>query len=265
MNSMKLLTPISHLFKINDSIQSEIRENSDLLEARERTCDLTIDNTTHYHIDFDLNLGITENQKQFLIDNVRDRLEITTLTFQAACDCEKVEINKGMYVPCSLPISLDQQIKNTLNSVRVIKDIVGSDRKIGIENNNYYPTGAYNVCTSLPYLLAVLQESNLELLFDIAHAKVTCYNNNISFLEYSSGLLDLNMCNQVHVCQPLEVEHNGETILRDIHELPTDDFTEMALSLMRKYSITYFTCEYYRDATILCEYLKKVRNLFNDK
>ena len=52
----KLLTPISHLFSNAENVQ-KIVAASDFLEARERTADLRLDNTTHYHIDFDLNLG----------------------------------------------------------------------------------------------------------------------------------------------------------------------------------------------------------------
>ena len=66
---MDLVTPISHLFNDEENAK-EIISFSDCLEARERTCQLHFQNTTHYHIDFDLNLGLSEKQLDFLIEHV---------------------------------------------------------------------------------------------------------------------------------------------------------------------------------------------------
>ena len=148
---IKLLTPISHLFNDNHSdeqIIQKIIDFSDQLEARERTCKLRLPKTTHYHIDFDLNLGLTDDHILFLEREVKPREEIKTLTFQASKDCEKVKISDGRYIPASRIIPLDEQITNTIDSIKKIKDIVGNERNIGIENNNYYSTGAYDICTS---------------------------------------------------------------------------------------------------------------------
>ena len=97
----KLLTPISHLFKEQSSALKDIIKTSDCLEARERTFNLRLDNTTHYHIDFDLNIGLTEDQKNFLNENVKNRESIVCVTFQAARDCERVKLEKGIYQPLS--------------------------------------------------------------------------------------------------------------------------------------------------------------------
>ena len=51
--ALKLVTPISHLFK-NEVDAHSIEEFSDELEARERTANLRFNNTTHYHIDNEL-------------------------------------------------------------------------------------------------------------------------------------------------------------------------------------------------------------------
>ena len=70
---LKILTPISHLFTESEENIKIIMNCSDQLEARERTAHLRLDKTSHYHIDFDLNIGITEIQKKFLYNQVRDR------------------------------------------------------------------------------------------------------------------------------------------------------------------------------------------------
>ena len=67
-----LVTPISHLF-LTDELTNDICSLSTALEARERTSKLRLPNTTHYHIDFDLNLGLTEENISFLRNEVKDR------------------------------------------------------------------------------------------------------------------------------------------------------------------------------------------------
>ena len=196
---IKILTPISHLFSENPENARMISASSDYLEARERTAQLRLSNTSHYHIDFDLNLGITEEQKTFLHLHVKDRSNITHLTFQAARDCHDADLINGMYMPKSPPLSLSEQVNITKKSIREIRDIVGSDRKIGIENNNYYPTGAYDVSTSLEYLLEVLSIKDLHLLLDIAHAKVSAFNLKVELNEYIMPLLETDLCKQVHI------------------------------------------------------------------
>ena len=63
---IKILTPISHLFAESNSASADIISCSDALEARERTATLNFPSTTHYHIDFDLNIGLTSPQIDFL-------------------------------------------------------------------------------------------------------------------------------------------------------------------------------------------------------
>ncbi len=257
---MKLVTPISHLFK-DESFAKMIENHSDALEARERTATLNFAKTTHYHIDFDLNLGLKEEEKNFLIDYVKPREEISTLTFQAARDCVKSKISDGMYTIASTVIGLDEQVQNTKNSIKEIKNIVGSDRNIGIENNNYFPTGAYDICTSLEYLLRVLEETELHLLLDIAHAKVTSVNKNCSFEVYAQSLLETEKCKQIHICEHSVIKKNGKLLARDSHEIPSFTTSAETVELCNKYKIPCITVEYYKDAEKLTEYLKYMQSL----
>ena len=46
---------------------------------------------------------------------------------------------------------------------------------IGLENNNYYPTKAYDFVTDGDFIDKVVRDNNkLFFLFDLAHAQVTC-------------------------------------------------------------------------------------------
>lgn len=256
---MKLLTPVSHLFN-NITNAQKIIDNSNFLEARERTCQLNFPNTTHYHIDFDLNIGITEKQTEFLKKHVKPREEIRTLTFQAARDCKKIKIRDGVYFPDSEIIPLSDQVYNTKKSILEIQDIVGTDRKIGIENNNFYDSGAYDICTSIDYLFEIINLDNCHLLFDIAHALVTCANKNIPFSYYSEKLLETKKCLQMHICQPTYIFNEKGISAKDSHNLPSFELTELSISLCKKYGIKLLTIEYYRDTAKLVNFLKYLKN-----
>ncbi len=258
--SVKLLTPISHLFKIKNNVL-DISKLSDELEARERTCDLKIENTTHYHIDFDLNIGLNDNQLKFLENYVKPNEQIQTLTFQAARDCEQIEEKDKKYFPKSKPLDLKKQVENTKISAKKIRDIVGSSRKIGIENNNFYNTGAYEICTSTEFILESCEKAGLNLLFDYAHATVTCINNNIDFHTYANNLLGNLKCNQFHLCEPsfFYNEYGAQAV--DSHDLPSPLSTNSALVLMKKFKVEYLTIEFYKDSENLIKYLKYLRKL----
>ena len=255
----RLLTPISHLF-LNESDGEQISFESDCLEARERTCHLRLENTTHYHIDFDINIGLTEDQLDFLREEVKERETIQTLTFQASKDCEEVELLNYAYVPKSRILSIEEQVNNAKRSKKQIEDIVGTDRNIGFENNNYYATGAYSICTSHELLRRLIEDVDYDWLFDVAHAIVTCTNQKISFNEYSSTLLQTNKCRQLHICEP-EVIYSSKIGAIDAHNLPSLTLTKYALDCCRQHDIRYLTVEYYQDTRVLCNYLSALKKI----
>ena len=125
-----LVTPMSHLFRA-DELTNEIGTLSTSLEARERTSKLRLPKTTHYHIDFDLNIGLTEDNINFLKNEVKDWQGIHTLTFQISKDSEKVQIKKGMFYPESEPLEEKTQIENFKKSLKIVRDIVGTDKTYG--------------------------------------------------------------------------------------------------------------------------------------
>ena len=157
---MDLVTPISHLFKDEKNAELIMR-HSDSLEARERTCELFFSKTTHYHIDFDLNIGLTEKQIQFLVDFVKPREEIQTLTFQAARDCEKINIKDGIYYPNSEVISINDQIQNTKNSLSQIRNILGNGAYLAYTIPEYTIAGIYGTVVELPLKATYKSANNL--------------------------------------------------------------------------------------------------------
>tara|TARA_B100000989_G_C19477448_1_gene443584 strand:+ start:295 stop:1092 length:798 start_codon:yes stop_codon:yes gene_type:complete len=263
IKGLKLVTPISHLFK-NEFDANDIEEFSDELEARERTANLRFKNTTHYHIDFDLNLGISHDQKDFLKEHVKNRDEIKTLTFQLTRDTENFSISKGRYLPKGPLISEKEQLTRCKKSLAIISDIVGSQRSIGIENNNYYQTGAYEIATSANFINKVIKELKCHLLLDIAHAKVTCKNKKVNFASYISELTKDIRCKQMHLCRTNEriSEYGIETY--DAHLIPEKEDIKEAIKLCKDLDINNLTVEYYKDKHSLVRSLKLIKELINN-
>ena len=264
IKALKLVTPISHLFK-NENEAYDIAKFSDELEARERTANLRFKNTTHYHIDFDLNLGITDEQKDFLHKHVKNRKEIKTLTFQLTRDTENYCLSNGRFFPKGPLIAEKEQLKRSKESINIIKDIVGNERLIGIENNNYYSTGAYEIATSSNFINKVIKELDCHLLLDIAHAKVTCKNKKLYFDSYISELTKDIKCKQMHLCRTDEriSEYGKETY--DAHLLPEKDDVEEAIKICENLEINYLTIEYYKDSKSLIKSLKFIKELIKNK
>ena len=257
-NKYHLLTPISHLF--NDPIAaSQIASASDYLEGRERTITKRFSKTSHYHIDFDLNIGLSDEQLDFLARHIAEKEEAQVVTFQVARDCERVQLLNGAYQPTSQVISFKEQLENVRNSLKQIRKILGTDIEIGVENNNYYPTGAYDICSSADFLRALIEENDLHLLFDIAHAKVTCKNRNIDYASYKNQLLELD-CRQIHLCEPL-IPENSDALALDSHKLPTTESILEADNICTTHGIRYLTIEYYKDVDLLLDCLNSIRDL----
>ena len=253
-----LLTPISHLF--NDANNaSKIIACSDVLEGRERTITKKFDNTTHFHIDFDLNIGITDGQLSFLNEHISSRSNVDVITFQVARDCEKVKLSNNMYYPESPIISFSDQLANVASSIALLRNTLGSHISFGVENNNYYPSGAYDICSSAAFLEAIVEQNDIHLLFDIAHAKVTCANRRIDYSQYQDKLLSLD-CRQLHLCEPTIPKDSGSLAI-DSHNLPSHSSMLEAHHLCEEYGIKYLTVEYYKSADLLINCLNHLRSL----
>ncbi|MBT5400081.1 DUF692 family protein, partial [bacterium] len=145
------------------------------------------------------------------------------------------------------------------NNFLKIKNIFGNSVEIAIENNNYYPTEAYRDVTEAGFISEIVNENNLRFLFDIAHAKVTCFNKNINFEKYKREL-PLDRVIQVHICTyGIDDELNQAY---DAHSYPNDEeLLEVSKIITECKNVKYLTVEYYRDIENLEISLKRVKEL----
>jgi len=256
----RLITPISHLCS-DSQVFKTIQSLSFSLEARERSLHLIgTTKPTHFHIDFDLNHELTSDQLAYL-DSVSKYSSVKVFTFQISRDCIDVALKDGVFVPLSQPLPIQEQIQNVRKSVDLIQNILGQDRLIGVENNNFHATGAYDICTSSDFIREILRIPNLFFLLDYPHAIVTACNAGIDLDFYVDSLMYSNKCVQMHLCQPTYTLVSGTFSAQDSHELPSFELTQRAIAICRYYGIPSLTVEFYKNSERLIDYLIYLNHL----
>lgn len=259
----KLATPISHLFKDSNN-SNKIIELSDCLECRDRTIDDKSDNQELFHCELEPIHKLSEEDFEYLKRIKDEKKDLKLITFHMASSCSNPnldfsKIKSGMFELGGYSYSEDEMYLNAKENFERIKEIFGDEIKIGVENNNYYPTDAYKFITDEEFIKKIVYDNDLYFLFDIAHAQVTAHNKGMSFEEYKNNL-PLEKAIQLHICSP--AVDDSSKLAYDAHDYPNDFKLQEVERLIKKYSqIEYLTVEYYRDMDNLLTSLKKVKEL----
>ena len=179
---IRLATPVSHLFE-NKDYEKTIVENSDVLECRDRSIDYEnhINKQELFHCELQ---PIHEwgNAEWRFLQKIKDtKPNLKLLTLHSASCCDKPLLNGRMFELGGREYTRKEMKSFAKNNFLKIKNIFGNSVEIAIENNNYYPTEAYRDVTEAGFISEIVNENDLRFLFDIAHAKVTCFNKNINF------------------------------------------------------------------------------------
>ena len=255
----QIATPISHQFE-NIDYGKEIASVSDCLEVRERSLDSNWENQHLFHIDIDITHKWDDELRNYLKNAFDKKPSLKLITMQATRCCEGEKLIDGIFQIDGKVFSAEEMLNFSVENTNWLRNILPKNILIGLENNNYYPTKAYNIVADGDFITKVVNKNNLFLLLDIAHAMVTAHNKNISYEEYIESL-PLDKLIQLHICQPELVD--GE-IARDTHNEPNDEMFSEVIRLINKYStIKYLTIEYYKDKDILIASIQKLRHLIS--
>jgi uncharacterized protein (UPF0276 family) len=148
---------------------------------------------------------------------------------------------------------------NAKKNFSVIKKIFGDQIKVAVENNNYYPTKAYNHIADAEFINDVVTQNDLYFLFDIAHSKISAFNKKLLWEEYKAKL-PLERIIQLHICS-----HDIDPVSNlafDAHNYPDKFEIQEVKNLMHNYSqIEYLTVEYYREINGLVKSIKSIKKL----
>jgi len=255
---IKLATPISHLFE-EKNIAKKIIKNSDCLECRDRSIESEESNQELFHCELQPIHNWSDEEFDYIqkIKNIKKDLKL--ITFHMASSCDKPTISNGVFELGGKQYSKEELLINAEYNFTKIKKIFGSDIIIAVENNNYYNTDAYKYITAADFISKIVYDNNINFLFDIAHAKVTCYNQNINFEKYKANL-PLDKMIQIHICS-FDINKERDMAF-DAHNYPDQEELLEVKKLISSYQdVKYLTVEYYRDVENLEKSLKEVRRL----
>jgi len=254
-----IATPISHQFE-DESYGKEISEASDCLEVRQRSLDTDWENQFLFHIDVDLTHEWNDDLRTYLAHAFKNKPYLKLITFQATRCCLGERITSGMFQLEGKIYSTQEMLDHSIENSKWLRKTVKAGTYIGLENNNYYPTPAYDIVADGSFISQVLEENDLFLLFDIAHAMVAAHNKNINYNQYIATL-PLDRLIQLHICQP-KLPAGG--IALDTHDEPNEEMFQEVVRLVNSYpKIKYLTIEYYKDKDILIESIHMLRQLLS--
>ena len=144
-----------------------------------------------------------------------------------------------------------------------IKNILG-DIEILIENNNYYPTKAYDIITDADFISNLVYDNNIGFLFDQAHAEITAHNQKIKYEEYINKL-PLDKCKQIHLCKMgySKLLYSDNFYLAEDQHLPLDhlEITKLKQILNKAPLVEYLTVEYYKNIEGLLNSINLIKNI----
>lgn len=253
---IKLATSISHLFA-DAKCRKIILELSDCLECRDETIDSDIAGQEVFHCQLQPVHPFGKRELEYLarIKNIKPELKL--LTFHLASCCKEPQIKEGVFQPAGRQYSDKEMLSNASMNFDALRGIFGKEVEIAIENNNYYPTGAYRYVTEPGFISRLVRNNGLRFLFDIAHAKITAHNQGIKYEDYAARL-PLDRIIQIHISSAVI---NDGALAYDAHNCLSDsDFGELKVFLARV-KPTYLTIEYYQDIDNLTMLLKKARGI----
>ena len=253
---ISITTPISHLFE-DESVAEEILTNSDNLECRDHSVAFREDKQVAFHCELQPIHPLSAKHFDYLRSICLLRPNLQLISFHVACCCDKPTIINGMFELGGTIFSREEMMKNATGNFKEIKNIFGPHIKIAVENNNFYPTKAYENVAEPAFLKAIVIDNDICFLFDIAHARVSAHNKNMSYEEYKSGL-PMDRTVQLHICR-YGINENG--MAYDAHFAPDElEYTEIE-QLINKYGIEYLTVEYYKDKEGLLASLNTLKKI----
>ncbi len=251
---MKIATPISHLFT-DDALAVQILRVSDCLEQRDHSPKPDISNSELYHSDLQL-IHPFQNQNIDYLEKIRrDYSNLRCISFHMASCYAQPTTKEGIFVSGKNLATYEEMIENSQINTDIVRRIFGKKVKVLVENNNFYPTSAYNYIANPEFIKEVISLNDLDFLYDIAHAKISAHNMGISYDAYKSEL-PLEEISQVHICK---YDVNEDNLAFDAHKVPDEiEFAEVK-NLSTNGKLKYLTIEYYKSGEVLINSIEKLK------
>ena len=248
-------TPISKLFTEQSRIK-EIVSSSGCLEGRDFSLDWEIPYEL-FHCDIQPIHKLKTSDWKHLEKIKENSSQLKLISFHIATCCDRPLLDKqGVFQAGGFVYDRNEMIDNATSNIDKIREFLGADITIAVENNNFLESSAYQWVTDADFISEVVKEARISLLFDYAHALITSNRKRVAFSDYISKL-PLERTAQVHFSKCYLV--NGKYV--DSHDhLDTNDIDKI-WEKIRDLPAKYFTIEYYKEVNGLIKmnhYLKQL-------
>jgi len=255
-NMFKIATPISDLFENREDAE-KIIEVSDCLECREEHSDTQFPKQDLIHFDLSIIHEWSREDRQHIQNLIISKPHLSLATFHLASACAKPILKDRVYYPGGQAYSREELLSNAKKNIRWLHECFGDHLLIGVENNNYYPTLAYQYITEGNFISQIVEENAIFFLFDIAHAGITAHNKGFSYEDYCATL-PFQKIIQIHVCK-YRVDENS--MAYDTHDVPDESIFLEVDRIYQRFPFKYLTVEYYQDTNSLLLVLERARKL----
>jgi uncharacterized protein (UPF0276 family) len=186
-----------------------------------------------------------------------EKNNVILVSFHIASCFENAPIENGAFQPVGQEMSEAEMLENAKLNIIDLRNKVGFV-EIAIENNNFSPTGAYELITEAEFINKLLTKNNLKLLLDLAHAKITAHYRNLPLDKYLKSF-NLDCVIQIHISG---IRKTGK-VYKDAHEKLTDEeWAEFKKIITFCHFLQFVTIEYYREIPILINMLNKLKKIF---
>ncbi len=256
---IKLATPISHLFLQTQNARKIIML-SDCLECRDWCIEEQHPKEELIHFDSNIIHNWPEAMKSRIRSSILSKPMLHLVTFHMATCYEAPAEIEGMFHPGGIRYCRKELLENARINILWLRSFLSEKITIAVENNNYYPTPAYDYITDGDFITEVVEENDIKFLLDIAHARITAHNREIDYNKYLAAL-PLKDTIQIHISSH---RINSARLAYDAHELPGDGIFREVRSLVRAYPVKYLTVEYYKDSKKVVRALRRYGQLKQD-
>jgi uncharacterized protein (UPF0276 family) len=164
-----------------------------------------------------------------------------------------------MFQPGGRRLTREEMLRAAADNTAWLRGALPPGALIAVENNNYFPTQAYQTVTDGDFLTELTERTGCGLLLDVAHAMITAHNTGRRLEEYTATL-PLARTVQLHICEP---ELRPGMIATDAHHCPGQDMDGRVAAFARTLPVRYVSVEYYKDAERLIASLLRYKGLLS--
>lgn len=255
---IEIATPISLLFR--GDMAEKLCQASDCLECREETAELFFPKEELFHFHQSIVVPWNVLDKEY-ISTTLSKKKLKLVSFHIAAACTKPVLDGFMFLPGGDMLRREELCANVCANLEWLRSLACTKKlEISVENNNYYPTEAYEYITDGKFISEIVIDNNIGFLFDLAHAHVTAVNRRKNIYDYVEEL-PMARLSQIHVSRH-GIRSDG--IAWDAHHAPDEELYKEVTHFVEEYKPRYVTAEFYKDTTELLNIIRKLRDIVKE-